>query len=109
MGDKAKEVEFPKIDANDAPENALTRYNFFGALVDQYNRLLKDEEQEFKVDRKVVKIRDAIAHGRLLASEQQPPFRLWKFGHPKNGRVPVEFCQDLTEEWLTATRNTIEA
>jgi hypothetical protein len=109
MGDKAREVELPKIGATEAPENALTKSSPLSTLVDQYNRSLKDEEQDFKVDRAVIQIRDAIAHGRLLATEQQPPFRLWKFGRPKNGRVPVEFCQELTEVWLSSTRDMIEA
>jgi hypothetical protein len=109
MGNKAREVEFPKVGTADAPENALTKHDFLSTLVDQYNRSLTDEEQDFKVDRNVVAIRNAIAHGRLLATEQQPPFRLWKFGRAKNGRVPVEFCQELTEEWLTSTRNLIDS
>jgi hypothetical protein len=109
MGNKANEVELPKIGAAEVTENALTRNTVFGTLVDKFNTSLTAEEQEFKIDRQVVKIRDVIAYGRLLASEQQPPFRLWKFGRPKNGRVPVEFCHDLTEEWLTVTNNIIDA
>ena len=109
MGNKANEVELPKIGAAEVTENALTRNTVFGTLVDKFNTSLTAEEQEFKIDRQVVKIRDVIAYGRLLASEQRPPFRLWKFGRPKNGRVPVEFCHDLTEEWLTVTNNIIDA
>ena len=86
MGHKAKEVEFPKIGTAEATENALTSYTFLSVLIDQFNNSLMPGEQHFKVDRQVVEIRDAIAHGRLLASEQQPPFRLWKFGRPKKGR-----------------------
>jgi hypothetical protein len=78
-------------------------------LIDQFNNSLMPDEQHFKVDRQVVEIRDAIAHGRLLATEQQPPFRLWKFGRPKKGRVPVQFCEELNEQWLTATRNMIDS
>ena len=109
MGHKAKEVEFPKIGAAEATENALTSYTFLDVLIDQFNNSLMPDEQHFKVDRQVVEIRDAIAHGRLLASEQQPPFRLWNFGRTKKGRVPVEFCQELNEQWLTATRNMIDS
>jgi hypothetical protein len=86
MRRKAKEVEFPRIGAAEAIENALTNYTFLGVLIDQFNNSLSLDEQHFKVDRQVVEIKDAIAHGRLLATEQQPPFRLWKFGRPKNGR-----------------------
>lgn len=101
------EVELPKIGAGDVAENALTNNTALVTLVDKFNTSLTVEEQDFPLDRQVVQIRDVIVYGRLLASEQQPPFRLWKFGRPKNGRVPVEFCHELTEEWLTVTNNMI--
>jgi hypothetical protein len=106
---KAKEIELPKVGTVETTENALTSNAVLGTLVDKFNNSLTAKEQESKIDRQVVKIRDVIAYGRLLASEQQPPFRLWKFGRPKNGRVPVEFCHDLNEEWLTVTNNMIDA
>ncbi len=102
-------IQFPKGGDTEATETGLTNYTFLGTLVDDFNSSLKEEEQKFKVDRQVVDIRDAFAHGRLLASEQKPPYRLWKFGHPKDGRVPIEFSEELTVEWLTRTRNMIDA
>jgi hypothetical protein len=101
IGAKANEVQFPKVGDPDAPESALTNFTFLGALIEQ-------GEEALKVDRKVVDIRDAIAHGRLLGSEQRLSYCLWKFGYPKGERAPVEFCQELTVEWLTATRNMID-
>jgi hypothetical protein len=57
-----------------------------------------------------VTIRDALAHGRLLTSTsaQEPPYHLWKFGRAKDGRVPIEFCEQLTLDWLTSKSSMIE-
>ena len=88
----------------------LTSYEFLGELVDSFNGALTDAEKQFAVDREVVTIRDAFAHGRLLTSTsaQEPPYRLWKFGHAKNGRVPIEFCEVLTLDWLRNKSSMIE-
>jgi hypothetical protein len=44
-------------------------------------------------------IRNAFAHGRLQ-TDNEFPARLWKFGLARDGRVPVEFCEELTVEWF---------
>jgi hypothetical protein len=90
-------------------ENGLTSYVSLSALVNRFNNSLKPDEQRFKVDSQVVIIRDAMAHGRLITSEEKLPYQLWKFGQPKNGRVPVEFYKELTVEWLTETKRLIDA
>jgi hypothetical protein len=107
----AQEMQFPKIGDREANETYFTNYLFLGNLVDEYNGTLTEtEKKNFAVDRMVVDIRDAIAHGRLLTStsKEQLPFRLWKFGRPNNGRVPVEFCEQLTAEWLRQTSGMID-
>jgi hypothetical protein len=88
----------------------LTSYEFLDELVDSFNQALTDKEKQFAVDREVVTIRNAFAHGRLLTdtSAQEPPYRLWKFGGAKNGRVPIEFCELLTLDWLTSKSSMIE-
>jgi hypothetical protein len=59
------------------------------------------------VDIGVVHIRDAIAHGRLVATKELP-FRLWKFGPRKNGHVEIEFSEELSPDWLKNTSATID-
>jgi hypothetical protein len=109
MGPKARDVQFPTVGAPDVGENDLTNWVSLGKLVKRFNNSLKSDEQQFKVDSQIVIIRDAFAHGRLVTSEEELPFKLWKFGKPENGRVPVEFYKELTVEWLTETRDTILA
>jgi hypothetical protein len=53
-------------------------------------------------------IRDAIAHGRLVTTNELP-FRLWKFGPRKNGQVDIEFSEELTADWLKSTSAKVEA
>jgi hypothetical protein len=107
LGPEAREVQFPMVGALDVVENDLTSWVSLGKLVKRFNSSLKPDEQKFKVDSQLVIIRDAFAAGRLVTTEEKLPFTLWKFGQPENGRVPVEFCKELTVEWLTTTRDMI--
>jgi hypothetical protein len=104
-----QDPQFPQSGDSDASETVLTNYTSLDYLIDQYNKALLEAEQKFAVSTEAVKIRDAIAHGRLLSVLRQPPYRLWKFGKPKDNRVPVEFCEELTVEWLRAKSDMIFA
>jgi hypothetical protein len=44
-----------------------------------------------------------------VTTEEKLPYHLWIFGQADNRRVPVEFHQELTQEWLTKTRDMILA
>jgi hypothetical protein len=101
-----QEVQFPKVGDADASVTYLTKYAFLGQLVDEYNRSLEESERQFEVDTKVIDVRNAIAHGRLLTSKELP-YRLWRFGRPKKGRVQVEFSEELTLEWLQSKSDMI--
>jgi hypothetical protein len=75
-----------------------------GAPLSQH---LEEPETKFSVDPSVLGVRNAIAHGRLL-TEDQFPARLWKLAVARNERVPVEFCEELTIEWLKEKSNLID-
>jgi hypothetical protein len=94
-----QQVQFPKVGDVTAAKTYLTNYMSLGQLVDEFNNALTQAESEFKVDREVVVIRDSVAHGRLL-TEKELPYRLWKFGKKINGRVTIDFCEELTLDWL---------
>jgi hypothetical protein len=103
-------MAFPKEGDKTVAENYVTNYLSLGDLVDEFNGALSNEEsKKFSVDREAVRIRDAIAHGRLVTRIKNPPYTLWKFGPGKNSQVPVEFEQLLTEEWLKQSWLMIEA
>ncbi len=105
---RKQDVQFPEFGDQDAKKTYLTRWIALDKLIRNYNHALDDAERRFKVDKGVVRIRDAFAHGRLLTSTEIPA-RLWKFGRSKNGRVKVEFCEELTAEWLNKTTLMIDS
>ena len=38
---------------------------------------------------------------------EELPFRLWKFGANRNGRVDIEFSEELTADWLKSMSDMI--
>lgn len=101
---------FPKLGAEEAPSSSLTAYVELGKWVRRFDsNLSKEELPKYEISNQVVEIRDAFAHGRLVAPEPpKPPYTLWKFGEPSNGVSPVRFCRVLTEEWLASTAKMID-
>jgi hypothetical protein len=84
-----------------ARQNYLTAFASLGELIEEFNKSLKPEEASFAIGFEAVRVRDALAHGRLFVPEPPSwPATLWKFGKVKDGRMPVEFCQELTIEWM---------
>jgi hypothetical protein len=100
-------VEFPKVGDKTVKMTYLTRHTSLGKLIKAFNESLREEEKQFEVDTAVVHIRDAIAHGRLVATKTLP-FRLWKFGPHKGENVEIEFSEELTTEWLKSTTAMID-
>jgi hypothetical protein len=104
---KGETHEFPKIGDTCVQETFATNYMSLGFIIDVYNNGLdKVEAPLYTVDRGIVQIRDAFAHGRLVTRNNFPA-TLWKFGRAKSGNVPIEFSVVLTEEWLVKTNNSI--
>lgn len=94
-------LEFPKPGEPTARKSYLTAFAPLGELIEDFNKSLKPEEEKFKISFEAVRVRDALAHGRLVVPEPPSwPATLWKFGKVKDGRMPVEFCEELTIEWM---------
>jgi hypothetical protein len=102
---------FPKMGDATACRSYLTAYLSLGPLIKEYHGLLDDHEKQYCLDDSVVPIRDALAHGRLVArgDEPSPPYELWKFGGIKDGKVQVEFSEVLSAEWLKEKWAMIDA
>jgi hypothetical protein len=96
---KGEEAQFPKVGDTQVKNTYLTRHTSLSKLIRAFNAALDAAETKFEVDLEAVHIRDAIAHGRLVTANVLPA-RLWKFGHPKNGIVEIDFSEELTAEWL---------
>jgi hypothetical protein len=101
---KGEDISIPAPGAKDAPETHLTNYFTLGDLIQSYNNLLSTlETPAFALDFKVVRLRDAIAHGRTL--DQAPPdvigpVRLFKFHPPRKGKARLSFDELLSDEWF---------
>jgi hypothetical protein len=102
-----QEAPFPNVGDVDTAVTHLTSFFSLNKLIDDFNAVLGETERAFEVDKEVIRIRDAFAHGRLLTPKEEFPARLWKFGQPKKGRVKIEFCEELTVEWLKRTSDMI--
>jgi hypothetical protein len=80
-------------------ESDLTSYETLGDLIDRYNALATADSRP-TVDRELVRLRDAVAHGRVSAAPPSDELRLIKFGPPRKGKVRIEFNQIMTTAWL---------
>jgi hypothetical protein len=94
----------PKPKDADAPLSQITNFASLGWLIKEYNgKLDPSESTQFALDNESARIRDALAHGRLVAPTNEFPLTLWKFGPVKSGRVPIEYNEVLTVDWLDKT------
>jgi hypothetical protein len=94
----------PKLEDLDATLNHMTNFASLGWLIKEYNgKLDRSESAQYMLNEESVRIRDALAHGRLVAPTKEYPLTLWKFGPVKSGRVPIEYNEVLTVEWLDQT------
>lgn len=84
--------------------DAFTNYDTLSELIDKVNQHPKATATKLLVDRSLVRLRDALAHGRKYARKPELPFKLIKFGKPANNQVQVEFVATVSTEWLVDQR-----
>lgn len=83
-------------------ETAFTNHDTLGQLIDKYNEIVKSKDSTVCVDRGIVDIRNALAHGRIASESPAPevPLKLIKYGKPQNGQVCVTHYVTLTKDWF---------
>ena len=87
-------------------ESDVTSYYSLGQLMDKFNaRAVASGSPQ--IDRELVKIRDALAHGRVSAVAPSETLRLVKFGPPRQGKVRIEFNETLSVDWLVAQKRRV--
>ncbi len=101
---------FPKVGDKDTSITYLSDYRSLGNLIRLYNEKLSEvEAKSYGISSdEILKVRDSIAHGRLVTTNEFPA-TLWKFGEPMNGRVPIDYCEVLSPEYLVKTSNFVGA
>src|SRR5258707_2816362 len=83
-----EDAAFPKPGDWQTRETWLTKFISLDDLIKEYNSSLESNERAlFLVTDSIVGLRNAIAHGRLIAPNLNPPFSLWKFSRAKNFNV----------------------
>jgi hypothetical protein len=92
---------------DEIPLNAFTDYDPLGSLIDRVNKHPKAIASKLQIDRSLVQLRDALAHGRKYALQPRLPFKLVKFGRPKNSLVRIEFTAAVSTEWLVDQRKRL--
>ena len=102
-----QKIEFPTSTTTELPETYITNYMSLGDLTDKYNEGLTSAEQIHCVDIEVVKVRDALAHGRIFSHTESFPITLYKFSKPKDGKAAVEYAENFTTDWLTQKNEMI--
>jgi hypothetical protein len=104
---KKELVEFPAHGQIQVSETHLTNYDFLGRLIDSYNTIVSPNAPDLTVDKGVVTLRDAIAHGRVFGQAESPPLRLLKFDQPSKGAVSVTFDALMDQDWFTESRQRV--
>ena len=81
------------------PVTYLTNRDSLGPLIDEFNAGLSAAENQHKVDRTIVDLRDALAHGRVSTLDQYP-LQLFKCGWESGGTVEIEVFLTLDKAWI---------
>ena len=82
------------------PSNELVDYADLRTLLRKFNAQMRAQNKS-EIDLSLVDLRDALAHGRVMATDGGFPLRLYKFSKPdQSGEVSVTFNTCLTSTWF---------
>jgi len=79
------------------PINFFTNYMQLRELIENYNEL---PSTNLPISDEPIKLRDALAHGRVSSQLPDMKLEIVKFRPERNGQVRVVFYEKITEEWL---------
>jgi hypothetical protein len=89
-------------------ENPFTNRDSLGPLIDKYNAVVRPKDPSLVIDRSVVDLRDALAHGRIYRKSVKSQPRLLKFSKKLDkatGKVRTETVETLDpatlQKWNT--------
>ena len=95
-------LEFPDHVGQKVQKTPMTDYRSLGQLIAAYNGQLSEVESKYRLSTEIVAIRDAVAHGRVLALSLEGPLTIYCFGPPKDGVVETTAMRPMTPEGLSA-------
>ncbi len=90
------------------PVSELTSADSLGPLIDKFNKEVNKYDLA-GIDREIVKIRDALAHGRISACDPRDNLRLLKLSRHRDNesQVRVEFNEAMTESWFVDQKRRV--
>lgn len=80
--------------------NEMTNYDTLGELIEKYNNYVRSFSEDLLIDRTLVTLRDAFAHGRVFSRVETGPYFLLKFDKPEDEQVKVTFKAIMDNKWL---------
>lgn len=87
--------------ADQVPLNALTSWATLGELIAAFNASHQTHNPPLSVDPALKTLRDAFAHGRLVAADETSTHLvLMRFRQPTGTSVVVEDRYELTIDWM---------
>ncbi len=104
-----QKLELPSAETTELPETYITNRSSLRQIIEKYNETLSPSEQKYRVDPQVTEIRDAIAHGRLLANSTTPPLTLYKFANVNAASIPIVYRAAVDADWIESQRKLIYA
>gem|GEM_PF-4609558 len=87
-------------EGDELDENHFTNFKNPTELINLFNE--KFPKECLDKDR-ILRIRHALAHGRMLATNEGGPWTVYKFSPPTNNRVTAEIVQVLDDEYLKSS------
>lgn len=94
-----KVFDFERLRVGDVvPADPMTDFSALDQLVRRYNAVALKKCPDWALDRSLIDMRDALAHGRHFTEDTDVPLLLLKFSKVTNGTVKVECAERLTEE-----------
>lgn len=107
-GENDIEVDLFDIEEGDRlHETPITNYDSLSQVIENYNNSVETVDESLKVDPSLIRIRDGLAHGRVIAQERDLPFHLFKFSQSKNRKVEVTHVIEIDEDWLNKQTNRL--
>jgi hypothetical protein len=91
---------------NEYVAGSFTSYDALPALIDKFNEVAVKHSHRI-LDRGLIELRDALAHGRCAADPGDNYFRLIKFSMARAGRVTVVYNAIMDSAWYDRQRRML--
>lgn len=84
---------------SELPLNEITSWDSLGELINKHNKFAVSQGEQ-EIDRSIVELRDALAHGRVSSLSPNDSMHLIKFSKPNNNKVRIEYNEILSLDYL---------